>query len=123
MICLWWNVYRDILSSPMRDHFRSNIPILSNPQCLFVSKSRLDPSGCGGPGSLRKKQPKLKRFALMCLDESPPATWTFCVEALYQRRKGRGLRNRHNSPEGQRSAMSVVAVSDSSYGVAKDLNG
>ncbi len=55
--------------------------------------------------------------------KTPPTAWALAVEAFGQCRKRRRLRNCHNRLERQRSAMGVVTVGDSSYGMAKDFDG
>lgn len=73
--------------------------------------------------AIRTKRQGSQRLMLRCLCELPSATLTFAVEALGQRRERRGLRNCHDGPESQRSAMSIVAIRDSSHRVAENLDG
>jgi hypothetical protein len=51
-----------------------------------------------------------------------PAAWTLAVEALVQCRKGRGLRERHDGLECERSTMGIVAIGYSARGMAKDFD-
>ena len=63
------------------------------------------------------------RGLTVLVGESPLTAWALAVEAFGQCRKRRGLRNCHYRLERQRSAMCVVTVGDTSYGMAKDFDG
>ncbi len=59
---------------------------------------------------------------LLTFLERPAATGAFAVEASGQSHECRWLWKRHDGPECQGVAMSVVTISDAADGVAEDLD-